>query len=88
MNSIDLSNSYFPVVVLPATIKPRSEYGSYMEALYHMDQQGVRHLGWLNAGIDVPKHYCFQLVYKNWSGSSSLFVDPYYRICYSVDMGD
>jgi hypothetical protein len=59
-----------------------------MDALYHMDQQGVRHLGWLNAGIDVPGHYCFKEIYKNWSGSSCLFVDPYYRVAYSVDMGD
>ena len=78
--------SYFPVVVVPCTIN--SSYSSYMEALYHMDQQDVHHLGWLNDGIKVPGHYCFKRVYKNWSGSSCLFVDPYYRVCYSVDMGD
>ena len=70
----------------PVDINDR--YGSYMEALYHIDQQGVRHLGWLNGGIDIPGHYCFRMIYKNWSGSSCLFVDPIYRVSYSVDMGD
>lgn len=86
MNTLNLSNSYFPVVVLPCTIKP--SYSSHMEALYHMDQQGVRYLGWLNDGITVPSYYCFKRVYSNYSGSSCLYVDPYYRVSYSVDMGD
>jgi hypothetical protein len=86
MNTLNLSNSYFPVVVLPCTIKP--SYSSHMEALYHMDQQGVCHLGWLNDGITVPSYYCFKRVYSNYSGSSCLYVDPYYRVAYSVDMGD
>ena len=84
MNTVNLSTSYFPAVVRPADINDR--YGSYMEALYHMEQQGVRHLGWLNGGIELPAHYAFELIYKNWSGSSCLFVDPIYRVAYSVDM--
>jgi len=83
MNTVNLSTSSVPSVH-PADINDR--YGSYMEALYHMDQQGVCHLGWLNGGIDIPDHYCFRMIYKNWSGSSCLLVDPVYRVSYSVDM--
>jgi len=76
-----------PSVLSVHLVDINDRYGSYMEALYHMDQQNVRHLGWLNSGIDVPDHYCFRMIYKNWSGSSCLFVDPIYRVSYSVDMG-
>ena len=75
-----------PIPVLD--IRERGHYGSHMEALYHMVQQGVRHLGWLNEGIELPAHCAFELIYKNWSGSSCLFVDPMYMVAYSVDMGD
>lgn len=63
-------------------------YDNYSEAMQHLDQQGVVHLGWLNAGIRVPKHLNCQKVYSNRSGSSCLYCDPIYRISYSVDMGD
>jgi hypothetical protein len=63
-------------------------YDHYTEAMEHLDQQGVVHLGWLNAGIYIPKHLNCQEVYSNRSGSSCLYCDPIYRISYSVDMGD
>ena len=63
-------------------------YQSYTEAYDDMTRQGVKHLGWLNSGIKVPEHLNCQKVYSNWSGSSCLYVDPIYRISYSVDMGD
>jgi hypothetical protein len=65
-----------------------NEYNNYNEAMEHLDQQGVVHLGWLNAGIHIPKHLNCQKVYSNRSGSSCLYCDPIYRISYSVDMGD
>lgn len=65
-----------------------SRYDNYTEAMEDMDQQGVVHLGWLNAAIHLPDHLLFQKVYSNRSGSSCLFCDPIYRISYSVDMGD
>lgn len=64
------------------------KYENYSEALNHMDQQGVVHLGWLNSGITIPKHLKCEKVYSNRSGSSCLYCDPIYRIAYSVDMGD
>jgi hypothetical protein len=64
------------------------DYNNYSEAMQDLDQQGVVHLGWLNAGIKVPKHLNCQKVYSNRSGSSCLYCDPIYRISYSVDMGD
>ena len=63
-------------------------YENYKDAYKHLDNQGVVHLGWLNAGITVPKHLNCVKVYSNWSGSSCLYCDPIYRISYSVDMGD
>jgi hypothetical protein len=91
MNTVNLSTSSIPCSVPSGpSVHPvdiNDHYGSYMEALYHMEQQGVRHLGWLNSGIDVPGYYCFRRIYKNLSGSSCLFVDPIYRVSYSVDMG-
>ena len=64
------------------------KYDNYKEALNHMKEQGVVHLGWLNEGVRVPSHINAERVYKNYSGSSTLMCDPYYRIAYSVDMGD
>jgi len=84
--SSSISSVSSDVTVLDVDI--RSRYSSHMDALYHMEQQGVRHLGWLNSGIDIPGHYCFRMIYNNWSGSSCLYVDPIYRVSYSVDMGD
>jgi len=66
----------------------KHSYDSYNEAMNHMNEQNVVHIGWLNAGITIPKHLNCQRVYKNYSGSSCLYVDPIYRISYSVDMGD
>lgn len=66
----------------------KSNYDSYAEALEHLNQQEVKHLGWLNAGINIPKHYNCKKVYSNRSGSSCLYCDPIYRVSYSVDMGD
>lgn len=63
-------------------------YDNYTEAMKHLDQQGVVHLGWLNSGIRVPEHLNCKKVYSNNSGSSCLYCDPIYRISYSVDMGD
>lgn len=63
------------------------EYANYSEAYSHMEEQGVRHLGWLNAGINIPSHLKCEKVYSSWSGSSCLYVDPIYRVSYSVDMG-
>lgn len=64
------------------------DYDNYTEAMNDLDNQGVVHLGWLNAGISIPKHLNCQKVYSNRSGSSCLYCDPIYRISYSVDMGD
>lgn len=64
------------------------DYNDYSEAMKDLDEQGVVHLGWLNAGISIPKHLNCQKVYSNRSGSSCLYCDPIYRISYSVDMGD
>ena len=66
----------------------KKKYDNYREAFNHMEQQNVVHLGWLNAGITVPKYLNCEKVYSNWSGSSCLYCDPIYRISYSVDMGD
>tara|TARA_R110000868_G_scaffold222740_5_gene474598 strand:- start:1042 stop:1278 length:237 start_codon:yes stop_codon:yes gene_type:complete len=63
-------------------------YSNYSQAMEDLDNQGVIHLGWLNSGIDIPKHLRCEKVYSNWSGSSCLYCDPIYRISYSVDMGD
>lgn len=64
-----------------------AKYNSYDEAKQHMLEQGVKYLGWLNAGISVPKGD-YQKAFSNRSGSSCLYVDPIKRIAYSVDMGD
>ena len=66
----------------------RDNYTNYEEAFNHMEEQNVHHLGWLNAGISVPKHLKCEKVYSNRSGSSCLYCDPIYRVSYSVDMGD
>jgi hypothetical protein len=72
-------------VIIPVTIL---KYETYSDAMLHLNDQGVTHLGWLNSGISIPKWYTFQKVYSNWSGSSCLYCDPIYRVSYSVDMGD
>lgn len=64
-----------------------AKYYSYEEAKEHMLAQGVKYLGWLNAGISLPKGK-YEKVFSNWSGSSCLYVDPITRVAYSVDMGD
>jgi len=69
-------------------VKIKDEYLTYNDALMHMNNQNVKHLGWLNAGIKLPKQCTFTQVYQNWSGSSTLFCDIDRRISYSVDMGD
>lgn len=73
-------------IINRVVIKPK--YDNYREAFEDMEQQGVVHLGWLNAGISVPKHLNCEKVYSNRSGSSCLYCDPIYRVSYSVDMGD
>lgn len=65
----------------------RDKYNSYSEAMDHLDNQGVVHLGWVNAGITIPAHLFATKVYSNRSGSSCLYCDPIYRVAYSVDMG-
>ena len=62
-------------------------YSSYEEAKQKMLEQGVTYIGWLNAGISIPKGN-YEKVFSNRSGSSCLYVDPIRRIAYSVDMGD
>lgn len=69
-------------------VQVNDRYETYAEAFNHLDEQGVVHLGWLNSGINVPKHLNCKKVYSNYSGSSCLYCDPIYRISYSVDMGD
>ena len=65
----------------------QASYHTYNEAMEDLTNQGVKHLGWLNAGIDVP-YGTYERVYKNYSGSSTLMCDLTRRISYSVDMGD
>ena len=75
---------------MDATIKKvvMNSADSYREAFEDLNRQGVRHLGWLNSGINLP-HYCnWEKFYSNWSGSSCLYVDRIRRLSYSVDMGD
>ena len=67
-------------------IKP--VYRTYHDALAHLIQQGVIHLGWLNSGLVLPDDCDFKKVYCNKSGSSCLYVDVKERVAYSVDMGD
>lgn len=62
-------------------------YETYSEALEHLISQGVKHIGWLNNGISIPKGN-YTTIYRNWSGSSTLECDLRTRIAYSVDMGD
>ena len=64
-----------------------AKYSSYEEAKEHIIAQGVKYLGWLNAGISIPKGN-YEKAFSNWSGSSCLYVDLVKRIAYSVDMGD
>jgi hypothetical protein len=71
-------------IVIKAKYK---DYDSYTEALNDLTNQGVKHLGWINSGIKIPKGN-YITVYKNRSGSSTLLCDLTQRICYSVDMGD
>ena len=63
------------------------DYNDYKEALEDLISQGVQHLGWANAGIDIPKG-TYETAYRNWSGSSTLEVDVFSKLAYSVDMGD
>jgi hypothetical protein len=75
---------------MTATIEPVkiANYTNYHDALQDMLNQDVRHVGWVNSGIHIPKHLKFEKVFSNSSGSSCLYVDPIHRIAYSVDMGD
>jgi hypothetical protein len=66
----------------------KSSYASYTEAYDDLFNQDCIHLGWLNSGIQIPDYFIFQKAYSNRSGSSCLYVDPIYRVMYSVDMGD
>jgi hypothetical protein len=77
-------------LAMTATIVPVkiANYTNYHDALQDMLNQGVRHVGWMNAGIYIPEHLKFEQVFSNRSGSSCLYVDPLHRIAYSVDMGD
>lgn len=74
---------------MTATIQEVSigQYSNYHDALQDMLNQGVRHVGWMNAGIYIPEHLKFEKVFSNRSGSSCLYVDPIYRIAYSADEG-
>lgn len=64
-------------------------YDSYQECCDDLVHKGYRHLGWLNSGVYIPKHYkCSVNAYSNQSGSSCIYVDPIHRVFYSVDMGD
>ena len=65
----------------------QTSYHTYNEAMEDLTKQGVKHLGWLNAGINVPEGN-YERVYKNGSGSSTLMCDISKRLSYSVDMGD
>lgn len=68
-------------------VELNDKYNTYKEALEHLTKQDVKHLGWINSGIRVPKGN-YVTVFKNWSGSSTLLCDVTSRIAYSVDMGD
>jgi hypothetical protein len=68
-------------------VKLQDKYYSYGEALEDLKQQGVKHLGWLNAGINIPQGD-YTRVYKDWGGCSVLMCNLETRIAYSVDMGD
>lgn len=68
-------------------VELNDKYNTYKEALAHLTEQGVKHLGWINSGISIPKGD-YVTVFKNWSGSSTLLCDLISRIAYSVDMGD
>lgn len=72
--------------IIPVEI--HDSYPSYMKAIKHMEEQDVKDLGWVNAGISIPTHCEFQRIYKNYFGSFCLYVDPIHRVMYSVDMGD
>lgn len=73
-------------VILKVIIK--ADYSSYDEASTDLMNQGVKHLGWLNGGVILPKDAEFTRVYQNRSSSSCLYCDVKRRISYSVDMGD
>ena len=64
------------------------DYSNYSSALEHLTSQGVKHLGWLNSGIKIPKHYKPEMVFSNRTGTQCLCCDPIHRVSYSVDMGD
>ena len=66
----------------------KEQYHNYSTALEDMTNQGVKHLGWLNSGIELPKRYRFTKVYSNYRGTMCLYCDVIHRVCYSVDMGD
>lgn len=68
-------------------VELNDKYDTYSEALAHLTEQGVKHLGWINSGISIPKSD-YVIVFKNRSGSSTLLCDLISRIAYSVDMGD
>ncbi len=63
------------------------QYHTYTEALTDLTNQGIIHLGWLNAGIKVPEGD-YTTVFKNYSGSSTLMCDTKQKISFSIDMGD
>lgn len=64
------------------------DYSNYKSALEHLTSQGVKHLGWLNDGIKIPKHYNSEMVFSNRTGTQCLCCDIIHRVSYSVDMGD
>ncbi len=66
----------------------QNNYDNYNEALKDIENQGVKHLGWLNTGVEVPEHYTFEKVFSNRSGTMCLYCDTIHRVSYSVDMGD
>ena len=66
----------------------KEQYSDYYNAYEDMDRQNVKHLGWLNTGVEVPEHYTFEKVFSNRSGTMCLYCDTIHRVSYSVDMGD
>jgi len=73
------------VSIIKVAMNSHDYYGS---ALADLANQYVKHLGWLNSGVELPKDCHWEKFYSNRSGSSCLYVDRIKRLAYSVDMGD
>lgn len=66
-----------------------NKYLYYASEVFNLlSEHNFKGLGWLNGGLVVDSPRDFKQVYRNYSGSTTIYVDFKNKLYYCVDMGD